>query len=146
MGISVSMAAGILFVTAIISFGIVWDAEDSKDRKVEEARQDYFQRNRELLDTLVSFINTTYNTSQNEMWINANNNGSTVIILDFVDIYIDGNYSSNKTYNVSGLSTDVWTPQETVNITIGDILFLPTRVKLSCSNGISAYTTSIIQN
>ncbi len=150
MGISVSMAAGVIFVTAIISFGIVWYAEDAKERVVEEARRDNVKRNRELLDTSVAFVNTSYFAApSNIVSMNVSNNGSTVIDLRYTDVYLNGTHY-NKTYIVSDptgqamTNTDIWGPMEIVNITV-DLtsapLDLPVKIKLCCPNGISIYET-----
>jgi len=150
MGISVSAAAGIIFITLIISFGIVWQAEDAKERIVEEARRDNIKRNREMLDTSVSFVNASYfDAPLNIVRINVTNNGSTVIDLRYTDVYLNGTHY-NKTYVVSTSMGQVmedmnmWGPFDIVNITVNfttDPLDLPVMVKLSCPNGISIYKT-----
>ena len=150
MGISVSVAVGIIFVTVIVSFGIVWQAEDTKDRMVEEARQDNHKRDREMLDTSVSFVNASYyGAPLNIVRMNVSNNGSTIIDLRYTDVYLNGTHY-NKTYIVSGPTgpvmgdTYIWGPFDLVNVTVNFTsapLELPIMVKLSCPNGISIYET-----
>jgi len=146
MGVSVSVATGIIFISIIISLAVVWDAEDDKDKLVEEARQDYMERQRELLDTCLVFLNVTYNGTL--INITAKNNGSTIIDLRYTDIYLNGSHNDKIVNHVSSpmrgnmANTNIWAPRETVNITVnraGNPPNIPISVKLSCPNGISIY-------
>jgi len=117
---------------------------------VEEARRDNIKRNREMLDTYVSFVNASYfDAPLNIVRINVTNNGSTVIDLRYTDVYLNGTHYS-KTYVVSTstgqamVDMDMWGPFDIVNITVDfttDPLELPVMVKLCCPNGISIYKT-----
>ena len=139
MGVSVSAASAIIFISVIISLSILWDAYDNKDEMVDEARKMQVQRSRDVLDTRVNFVNITYDSASDELWINALNNGSGAFDLDHVDIYVDGNVSFDL-----GNSLDIWFPLDTINFTAGDIMYAPDRVKLACPNGVSIYGTGII--
>lgn len=146
MGVSVSAASAIIFISVMLSISILWDAMGDRDEIVDEAREEQYKRYRETLDTHVYYINITYDSTTDEIWINSLNNGSTVVNLNYIDVYVDGNHSENISYAFPGHPGSVihiWSPQETVNITVGDILYEPARVKLSCSNGISIYGSSI---
>ena len=143
MGVSVSAASAIIFISVLISLSILWDAYDNKDDMVDEARKKQIQRFRDVLDTRVSFVNITYDSVSDEVWINALNNGSGAFELDYVDIYVDGNHSGNVSFDL-GNSRDIWFPLDTVNLTAGDIMYAPGRIKLACPNGVSIYGTNII--
>ncbi len=148
MGISVSAATAVIFITVLISLGIMWHAEDVKERMVEEARRDNIKRNQEMLDTSVSFVNASYFAApSNIVSMNVSNNGSTVIDLRYTDVYLNGTHY-NKTYIVSDITgqamanTDILAPMEIVNITVditSNPLNLPVKIKLCCPNGISIY-------
>jgi len=148
MGVSVSVATGIIFISIVVSLAVVWDAEDDKDKLVEEARQDYMNRQRELLDTYLVFLNVTYNGTL--VNITAINNGSTIIDLRYTDVYLNGSHNDKILNKVSSpikgdmLNTNIWAPRETANITVnrtGNPVNIPISVKLNCPNGISIYTT-----
>ena len=150
MGVSVSAATGILFIVMIISYGVILQAQDDKDRVVEEARRDYIERNRELLDTTVYIINSKYwEDPENYMTLNMSNNGSAIVDLRYTDVYLNGTHYNN-TYTVISSSNDtidnttILAPREIAYITIdfsAEPIELPVRVKICCPNGVSIYTT-----
>lgn len=148
MGVSVSAATGIIFVSVILSFSIIWEAEENKDRIIEEARKDNVERNREQLETSVFIMDSSYwGAPQNFVSANLSNNGSNVIDLRYTDVYLNGTHY-NKTYTVRspiGESIDntyIWAPREITDITVNFTalpLELPVRVKVCCPNGVSVY-------
>lgn len=146
MGVSVSVSFGILFITLTFSLVTVWDAYDAKEGMIQEARDGYVERQRELLDTSFDILNSTYTAPQNRITLNATNNGTALIDMRYTDIYLNGTHYNN-TYKVFSRgrgeikNTDVWGPEETAELILENVLAAPPfRIKISAHNSVSKYT------
>lgn len=137
MGLSVSTASAIIFISFVIIFGIVFGAFDNYQDSLIEANKENYQRLDELKGTEFSIISVD---KQNNI-IELKNLGETVIGVDELDVLVDGIYSTDSimTMDVEGhAGSSIWAPGETLFIHMSSGLD-KTRVRVISGNGISAY-------
>ncbi len=122
MGVSVSAATAILLVAALISFGVVYSAQDSAQSSHIEAQSSMADRLNEILMTDLE-INTAISVYDGAVFqysnITMTNTGSTPIDLDNMRLMVNGYF---RPYSYSFLGVDgysLWLPGEVIVLTIG---------------------------
>ena len=135
MGFSVSGSAALIFVAAFIGFGMFYSATANGFENVNDAREDQSER---LLDQQNTEINITAATyASEELIVEINNTGATELSVSKTDLLTGNEYQSG--YNTSvdtDDSTDIWSPQETLTITV-TLTEEPTTVKVVTETGVA---------
>jgi archaellum component FlaF (FlaF/FlaG flagellin family) len=137
MGVSVSAAAAIMFTTFVILFGVIFGAVDHFQTSVMESQDQHLDADRDLRGLSISIISVN-DTLDN---IVLCNDGQTTILLDDLDVLLDGVFLDRSNYNttVSGISnTMIWGPTENMTISLdGDLDGM--RIKVTVKGWASAY-------
>lgn len=122
MGVSVSAATAILLAAALISFGVVFNAQDNAQKSYIEAQSSMADRLNNALMTDLE-INTAISVYDGAVFQYSNvtmtNTGSTPIDMDNMRLMINGEFRS---YTYSFLGVDgysVWLPGEVIVLTLG---------------------------
>ena len=122
MGVSVSAATAILLVAALVSFGVVYSAQDSAQTSYIEAQSSMADRLNDILMTDLE-INTAISVYDGPVFLYSNitmtNTGSTPIDLDNMRLMVNGYF---RPYSYSFLGVDgysLWLPGEVIVLTIG---------------------------
>jgi len=135
MGFSVSGSAALIFVAMFIGFGMFYSATANGFENVNDAREDQSER---LLDQQNTEINITAATyASEELIVEINNTGATELSVSKTDLLTGNEYQSG--YNTSvdtDDSTDIWSPQETLTITV-TLTEEPTTVKVVTETGVA---------
>ncbi|CAM2925872.1 MULTISPECIES: fla cluster protein FlaF [Halobacterium] len=141
MGFSVSGSAAILFIAAFVSVGILYSAAFNGFERVQDANNARNDRVLTAKNTVVEVANTTYDSVNDTVTVNATNNGSTTLSVSQTDVLVDGEYVTDSAYvssSVAGNSqTDLWLPGETYSVTV-PTGSAPTRVKVVTGTGVTA--------
>lgn len=115
MGMSVSAASAIMFTTFVILFGVVFGAIDHFQSSVINAQQQNLDREQQIRDMSIDIVSVNATSGL----IVLLNNGSTTILLDDVDLLLNGTFieTSSYTTQVDGhANTNMWAPQETLTM------------------------------
>ena len=137
MGISVSVAAAIMFMTFVILFGVIFGAVDHFQKSVMESQDHHLDADRDLQGLSISIVSV--NETMDEILLC--NDGQTTIRLDDLDVLLDGVFLDRSNYNttVSGISnTKIWGPTENMTISLDSDLD-GMRVKVTVKGWASAY-------
>lgn len=135
MGISVNVAYVFLFFSIILIVAGGVDVMEAK-RDVQVAKGDYYLHEGDVLRTEFSIIssNTTPDPAPYTLTLNVKNTGSTAFNPNNLTVLVDGVV---RDYTSAG---GVWSPAETITITVAGLPSSPTRAVVVASNGVS--TTS----
>lgn len=137
MGFSVSGSAAIVFIAAFVSVGILYTAAYNGYEEITVAEDGQADRLLQQRNTDVSIVGTSYNATETNFTVQIMNDGSTSLSVSETDVVLDGAYQSAwESYNVSGSTTDVWVPGETLNVTVNSSSD-PGRVKVVTGTGVS---------
>lgn len=122
MGVSVSAATAILLVAALVSFGVVYSAQDSAQSSYLEAQSSMADRLNDYLMTDLE-VNTAISVYDGAVFqysnITLTNTGSTVIDMVTMRLMVNGEFILYS-YEFLGVDGDeIWLPGEVVVLTIG---------------------------
>ncbi|WP_049930393.1 flagellin [Halosimplex carlsbadense] len=140
MGFSVSGSFAIIFVGALLAFGVWHTAASNGFERVTEAQSDRVDETLEQRNTAVAVESVTYDAVNETLQINVTNTGSTSLSLDDTDLLVDNEYRAGwqdrATIDGTALETDLWLPGEelSTNVTVSD----PQQVKLVTGLGVAA--------
>ncbi|AEA47477.1 flagellin [Archaeoglobus veneficus] len=138
MGLSTSAASVVLLVAIVISASVLFNTISATQDIVRRAQVEKGELEYEQLHTHMVILNVTYLSGN--LTITAKNDGSEEILVDEMEILLDGQiYTQNITsFTVNGVEVDVWLPGETAEINV-TVSYQPSRVKIVAHNGVSAY-------
>lgn len=143
MGFSVSASTGIIFLGLLISASIFAPAVEEASEQVSE---EFDQKGDRLLaqqNTAFSITNATYNTTSETLKFSIENTGTVTLGVNETDVLLDGIIQSGYTTSINGeTDREIWTPEETMNVTIENVNE-PNRIKVVSETGISEATTDI---
>jgi flagellar protein FlaF len=140
MGFSVSGSFAIVFVGALLAFGVWHTAASNGFERVTEAQSDRADATLDQRNTDVAVESVTYDAVNETLRVNATNTGSTSLSLDDTDLLVDNEYRAGwqdrATIDGAALETDLWLPGEelSTNVTVSD----PQQVKLVTGPGVAA--------
>lgn len=140
MGLSTSVASVILLIAIIGSATVLYSVFSATQELLREAESVKTELEYEQLHTFITIENVTYNSTSGILVINATNNGSTVILVDDIEVLLDGQIFTQDIMSatVNGVKVDLWLPGETLKIEVNSSIN-PSRVKIVAHNGVSAY-------
>ena len=138
MGLSTSAASVVLLVAMILSASVLFSTLNATQDIVRRAQAEKEEIEYEQLHTHMSILNVTY--AAGVLTITAKNDGSVEILVDDMEVLLDGQiYTQNITsFKVDGVDVDLWLPGETAEINVS-VSYQPSRVKIVAHNGVSAY-------
>lgn len=139
MGFSVSGSAAVIFVAAFIGFGMFYSATANSFERVTDAREDQHDQLLDQQNTDISLVSATWNSSGEEnLVVTVDNTGSETLSVEETDLLVDNEYQTGYDTSVDGDgSTDIWAPQEQLEITVTSFSSSPNRVKVITENGIA---------
>jgi archaellum component FlaF (FlaF/FlaG flagellin family) len=120
MGFSVSASMAIFFATFLILFSILYSSVDDAFETVSESFDDRYEYMNERAQTNLDIICLSYSKDTDTFTAEVQNSGSVALDIDKVRLLLDGVLETAATMNISGESTDIWLPMETLTITLDD--------------------------
>ncbi len=138
MGFEVSIVFVIFIISLLFLGTTTYTSLDTSKDLVDDATQDRYDMENEILHTDVSIDQLTYegNNQSYNLTVGITNKGSQILHSDEADVLIDGILRSH-TYEPS---TNIWTPEETKNLSITELSGKGThRIKVITDTGIPAY-------
>lgn len=145
MGFSTSAAAAVIFVGALVSLGILYPATAGSFEQVNDALGDRENRLLDQRNTDLAVESVTYNETTDEVVVNVSNTGTTTLTANETDPLLDGTLrTANVTRAVEGVpGRTLWTPGETMTITVGNVTSTPGRVKVVTEHGVAVATEDV---
>ncbi len=143
MGVSVSASTAVLLVAAMISFGVVYSAEDSAQDALMQAQQSMTDRQQDMLATAmqINLVYSVYNDTNVFQYSNitVENTGNTVIEMAHLRLMVNGQFVGFSYTILPSISSALWMPGEMVVLQISDELRLDesNRIKVIAGNGVS---------
>ena len=138
MGFSVSGSAALIFVAAVIGFGMFYSAAANSAEMVTDARQDQADRDLDRTNTAIELTTVSYNTNPQYVNITVRNTGASELAVRDVDVLFDNSYQTGYRTAVEGdTATDLWLPGETLAIN-ATVTTQPSRVKIVTGPGVAA--------
>lgn len=143
MGVSVSASTAILLVAAMVSFGMVYSAQDVAQEVVMEAQQLMTERQQDMLATSLviypvgSFYNDTLVFQYSN--ITVKNTGNMVIQLDQLRLLVNGQFTSFNPVLEGGITSNFLMPKEVVVLVTGQEFRVDelNRIMVVTGNGVS---------
>jgi archaellum component FlaF (FlaF/FlaG flagellin family) len=143
MGVSVSASTAVLLVAALISFGVVYSAEDVAQDALLQAQQTMTERQQDMLATSIE-IQLTYpviNETNEFLYtiISVKNTGNTVLDMNYVRLMVNGLFTEFNYTFLESVESSLWMPDEIVNLGISDEFGVDesNRIKIIVGNGVS---------
>jgi len=138
MGFSVSGSAALIFVAMFIGFGMFYSATANGFENINDAREDQSERLLEQQNTEINVTSAVWNSSGNdELVVEVDNTGATELSVSKTDLLVDNVYrSGDRTEVGTDDETDIWSPQETLTITV-DRDSKPNSVKIVTETGVA---------
>lgn len=135
MGFGVSGSYAIIALAVFVSLGMFVGAVSNSAEEVTGAMEDDRSQTDDMVRT--DFTITDVDYSGNTLRVDIKNTGETELSVSDTDLLVDGKYvlETSRTSTVSGSSTDLWAPEETLTLSV-DILAL-NRVKVVTNHGIA---------
>jgi archaellum component FlaF (FlaF/FlaG flagellin family) len=118
MGFSVSATMAIFFAAFLILFSILYSSLNDAFDSVTDSFDDKYDSMDEKLQTQVQILEVYYVKETDSLKVTVQNTGSIVLDMSKVDIIINGSLVASPSMNVSGKTTDVWLPLETLTVTV----------------------------
>ncbi|NLI73463.1 MAG: hypothetical protein GX369_01645 [Euryarchaeota archaeon] len=137
MGLSISAATAVIFISAVLAFsGIFAVVSNAQDSLIDEHR-DYLSRLDDKASTRLTISEILIDTDT----ISVMNEGTTTLDVREIDLLIDGILSNDRieSTRVNGIEeTNIWMPGEMLEISVPEIP-IDAKIRIISSNGASAY-------
>lgn len=145
MGVSVSASTAILLVAALVSYGMVFSAQDIAQDSIMDAQQIMTERQQNMLATSLEInqVRSFYNESMSFQYSNitVTNKGNTVLELNHLHLMVNGHFIGFAVVILpDGISSNLWVPGEVVVLVTTETDFRVdelNRVKVIAGNGVS---------
>jgi len=135
MGFSVSGSAALIFVAMFIGFGMFYSATANGFENINDAREDQSDRLLDQQNTEINITSATY--TDGDLVVDIDNTGATELSVSKTDLLVDNVYQSGYSTTVDTDSgTDIWSPQETLTITV-TLSTMPNTVKIVTETGVA---------
>lgn len=135
MGFSVSGATAIVFLGALLAFGIMFPAAIDSTQQLGEAQAGHSDRVLEQQNTAIAINETTYDDG-GDLIVTVDNEGATTLVVDETDFLLEGDYAvPDSTVVAERTDSNVWAPGETLEATFdgGSV----DRVKVVTGSGVA---------
>jgi len=120
MGFSVSATMAIFFASFLILFSILYSSVNGAFDNMETAFEKKYDDLQTRSDTSLSIVDTAYYREDNTLAIDVLNAGSTTLDVSSTQLLVDGVLTSSATFQIEGVTTDIWQPNEALTITLTD--------------------------
>ncbi len=147
MGVSVSAATAILLVGALISFGVVYSAQDSAQTSYIEAQSSMADRlnNALMTDLEINTAISVYNASDVFLYsqIILTNIGSKAIDLEKLNLLINGSFHFFSYEFLDFGGTSYWLPEDVIVLTVDEEFKIDEtyRICVVTPNGVTDFWT-----
>jgi archaellum component FlaF (FlaF/FlaG flagellin family) len=118
MGFSVSATMAIFFASFLILFSILYSSVNSAFDDMQTAFDEKYDGLQARSDTSLSIIDTAYYKEDNSLVIDVLNTGSTSLDVNCTQLLVDGVLTSSATFQIQGVTTEIWQPNELLTITL----------------------------
>jgi flagellar protein FlaF len=136
MGFSVSGATAVLFVAALVSFGMLYTATANGVERVTDAEAAGDERLLDQRNTDVALDTTSYDSGSGTLTVAVNNTGGTTLSVGDTDLIVDNAYADRTTRVDGNSETDLWLPGETLTFE-ASVAAQPSRVKVVTGAGVA---------
>ncbi len=122
MGVSVSASTAIIVAGLFFAFTAFYPVAANGFDRVTDAQHDVNERALEQGNTAVTVTNATYNTTADELVVNATNDGSVGLVVSDTTLLVDNEYIdlgvdvSTRVDDVE--DTDLWLGGEELTVTV----------------------------
>lgn len=141
MGFATSGAVAIIFVGALVAFGVLYPTMQATRERVSEAEDRRAEAALARENTDIS-VSVSYNASINTLVVNVTNKGSTTLSVERTDVLVDGRYETVDSTTVGGESRTIWVPGERLRIETTEAA-RPDRVKVVVEYGVAETVTGV---
>jgi flagellar protein FlaF len=136
MGFGVSGASAIIFLGLLIGGVTLYAAVEATAEQLDEAHDMNQERLLDRANTEILITVATYNETDSELSLTADNTGTTTLSLSDTTLLVDNEYRSLENASVEGdAQTDLWPPGTTMTVTLD--ASDPKRVKVVSGLGVS---------
>ncbi len=118
MGFSVSATMAIFFASFLILFSILYSSVNSAFDDMQTAFDEKYDGLQARSDTSLSIIDTAYYREDNSLVIDVLNTGTTSLDVNCTQLLVDGVLTSSATFQIQGVTTEIWQPNEVLTITL----------------------------
>ncbi|WP_435126223.1 hypothetical protein [Halobaculum sp. D14] len=139
MGLSVSASSAVVFLGVFLAAGILYPAAANGAEQVTEAHHAARDRALDQQNTHITVTNATYYDGNSTLVVTAENDGTTSLSLDHVDLFADNSYVTVPPENVTvagDAATSLWLPGETARFEVG-LPSEPSRSSVVVDHGVS---------
>jgi archaellum component FlaF (FlaF/FlaG flagellin family) len=120
MGFSVSATMAIFFASFLILFSILYSSVNSAFDDMQTAFDEKYDGLQARSDTSMSIIDTAYYREDNSLVIDVLNTGTTSLDVNCTQLLVDGVLTSSATFQIQGVTTEIWQPNEVLTITLAN--------------------------
>jgi flagellar protein FlaF len=140
MSFSVNGSYLIIGLAIFTAFATMFPAVSNTTGDVTNGFQKQFERSENIADTGISIVGSGYDFASGTLSLRIKNTGKTSLSIKNTDLLVDGVYVINESRSttLSGdRGTDLWTPGETLTITVDTRT--PDRAKVVTEHGVAAF-------
>lgn len=141
MGFSVSASAAVVFIGAVLAFGILYPATANGFERVHDATDDVSDRRLARQNTAVEVTTASYDATNDTLTVSVRNEGATALSVADTDVLVDNVYQTSfDSRAVDGdATTTLWLPGEVLTVTVS-ATSKPDRVTVVTEFGVTEST------
>lgn len=141
MGFSTSGSLLVIFFGLFIALGSMYTATSNATDRVTEGYGDQHQLQTEIHNTEITVADATWhaNTTEDNLTIRVDNEGSTTLSVNATDVFLDGEYWASEEFEIAtvdGNETDIWGLAE--QLRLENTTTQPEQVKVVTGVGVAA--------
>lgn len=143
MGFSVSATYLLLFFALLFAMGMLNASAANAVEEVREAQQFQNERISTVQGTALNVTDVAVdNATRCAVTVNASNVGDTLLERSATDVFVDGRYVENvgDRSTVDGGDSQLWRPDGTLSVDVGDLAAPPERVAVVAGPGVADAT------
>ncbi len=145
-GISTIIGTGITLIVLLMAASIFLTSFRGYRQETQKAEEINNERIANTIHTDLEVENAIYYSSGENLVIEATNSGSTVLEVPKLLVLLDGERVTKEEIvraRVDKVQTDIWMPEERLEIEIENVTAEPQRIKLVTKYGVSDYFTEV---
>lgn len=145
-GISTIIGTGITLIVLLMAASIFLTSFRGYRQETQKAEEINNERIANTIHTDLDVENAIYYSSGENLVIEATNSGSTVLEVPKLLVLLDGERVTKEEIGrvlVDNVQTDIWVPEEKLEIEIENVTTEPQRIKLVTKYGVSDYFTEV---
>jgi len=145
-GVSTIIGTGITLIVLLMAASIFLTSFRSYRQETQKAEEINNERIANTIHTNLEIENVFYYSSGDNLVIKSTNSGSTVLEVSKLLILLDGQRVKDGeivSVLVDNVQTDIWVPEESLEIEVENVFNQPQRIKLVTKYGVSDYFTEV---